>query len=77
MQTWLLNALGIGGDFNMLKDVHQTNSVGNKFMRQQEVAIWHHMTISWVYKMFGYLIASRCLKNLSHMIMVGREQMRH
>jgi hypothetical protein len=36
----------LAGDFNMSKDVHQTNSVGNKFMKQREVAIWHHMTIS-------------------------------
>ncbi len=34
------------GDFNMSKDVDQTNSVGNKFMRQREVAIQLHMTIS-------------------------------
>jgi len=27
------------GDFNMSKDVHQTNSVDNKFMKQREVAI--------------------------------------
>jgi hypothetical protein len=43
----------------MSKDVHQTNSVGNKFMRQQEVAIWHHMTISlglqdvWLFDSFN------------------------
>lgn len=36
----------LASDFNMLEDVHKINLVGNKFMKQREVAIWHCMTIS-------------------------------
>jgi hypothetical protein len=49
----------------MSKDVHQMSSVGNKFMKQREVAIWHHMTISWGLQDVWLLDSSKKMSNHS------------